>query len=54
MAERMAMSLKDFDGKVDEPRLRAEFEKGQAEMKAAQDKEDALLKAGKRKQVFGY
>lgn len=50
----MAMILKDFDGKVDEKRLRAEFEQGRAEVKAAQEKEDALLKAGKRREVFGY
>lgn len=50
----MSMTLKDFDGKPDFERLRKEFEKGLAEMKAAQEKEDALLKAGKRKQVFGY
>ena len=50
----MSMTLKDFDGKPDFARLQKEFEKGLAEMKAAQEKEDALLRAGKRKQVFGY
>lgn len=50
----MSMTLKDFDGKPDFERLRKEWDQGQAEMKAAQEKEDALLKAGKRKQVFGY
>jgi tetratricopeptide (TPR) repeat protein len=50
----MSMTLKDFEGRPDFERLRKEWDKGQAEMKASQDKEDALLKAGKRKQVFGY
>jgi tetratricopeptide (TPR) repeat protein len=54
LARCMARTLKDFSGDLDEKRLRAEFEKGQGEMKAAQEKEDALIRAGKRKQVFGY
>lgn len=53
-AEAMSMTLKDFDGKYDVARLRAEAAKGAAQEKAAQDKEDALLKAGKRREVFGY
>lgn len=50
----MAMTLRDFDGRVDAARLRAEWEKGQAEMARAQAREDALLKLGKQKQVFEY
>lgn len=50
----MSMTLKDFDGRVDTERLRKEFKKGQEEMKAAQEKEDAQLEAGKLKAVFGY
>jgi tetratricopeptide (TPR) repeat protein len=34
--------------------LDAEFEKGQAAVKRAQEKEDALLKAGKKTKAFGY
>ena len=54
LARTMSRSLKDFDGNLDAERLRKEYEKGQAEMKVLQEKEDALLTAGKRKQVFGY
>ncbi|MEW5742391.1 MAG: hypothetical protein AB1938_25970 [Myxococcota bacterium] len=54
LAEAMAMTLRDFDGKYDKERLRAEAAKGEAEEKAAQEKEDALLAAGKQREVFGY
>lgn len=54
LARVMSMTLKDFDGKLDVDRLRKEWDKGQAEMKVLQDKEDALLAAGKQKKVFGY
>ncbi|GMU58552.1 MAG: hypothetical protein AMXMBFR34_03150 [Myxococcaceae bacterium] len=54
LAEAMAMTLRDFDGKYDVERLRAEAAKGEAEERAAQQKEEALLAAGKQRQVFGY
>jgi tetratricopeptide (TPR) repeat protein len=54
LAQRMAMTLKDFDGKLDLERLAKEFEAGQAEVAKAQAAEDAKLKAGKQRQVFGY
>ena len=53
-AEAMAMTLRDFDGKYDVARLRAEAAKSAADEKAAQEKEAALLKAGKLRELFGY
>lgn len=54
LARVMSMSLKEFEGNVDLVRLAKEFDAGQAEVKKAQDAEDAKLKAGKQRQVFGY
>ena len=52
--ELMSMTLRDFDGRVDVDRLRKEFAEGQAEVQRAQQREDALLRLGKQKKVFGY
>lgn len=53
-AQAMAHTLKDFEHGLDLDRLRKEFAAGQAKAQQAQEAEDAKVKAGKLREVFGY